>query len=176
MMVMGGGVDGGGDDGDDRGAVGMLVYVLSADEFFQLKTTNSANLSDNLNWNLVTFSGGGSGGEWLDSVISRSGTPPVSPSLGDRYLVVSGSGIWTTFNDLIVEWNGLSYDLTAPTEGTTVRVDNETTCLYVYLNADYPSGTWTKQEFVGDIFNPLWNIESSTTINVGTNSEYLILS
>ena len=176
MMVMGGGVDGGGDDGDDRGAVGMLVYVLSADEFFQLKTTNSANLSDNLNLNLVTFSGGGSGGEWLDSVISRSGTPPVSPSLGDRYLVVSGSGIWTTFNDLIVEWNGLSYDLTAPTEGTTVRVDNETTCLYVYLNADYPSGTWTKQEFVGDIFNPLWNIESSTTINVGTNSEYLILS
>ena len=158
----------------DRRSFGMLVYVLSTDEFFQLKTTNSANLSDNLNWNLVTFSGGGSGGEWLDSVISRSGTPPISPSIGDRYLVVSGSGIWTTFNDLIVEWNGLSYDLTAPTEGTTVRVDNETTCLYVYLNDDYPSGTWTKQEFVGDIFNPLWNIESSTTINVGTNSEYLI--
>jgi len=158
----------------DRRTFGMLVYVLNTDEFYQLKTTNSADLSDNLNWTLVTFSGGGSGTEWLDSVISRSGTPPISPSVGDRYLVVGGSGIWTTFNDLIVEWNGLSYDLTVPTEGTTVRADNETTCIYVYLNADYPSGTWTKQDFVVDPFEPLWNIEPSKTINVGTNSEYLI--
>lgn len=158
----------------DRRTFGMLVYVLNTDEFYQLKTTNSADLSDNLNWNPVTFSGSGSNTEWLDSVISRSGTPPISPSLGERYLVVGGSGIWTTFNDLVVEWNGLSYDLTIPTEGTTVRVDDETTCLYVYLNGDYPSGTWTKQDFVVDPFEPLWNIEPSKTINVGTNSEYLI--
>ena len=157
-----------------RREFGMLVYILSADEFYQLKTINSANLFDNLNWTLVTFSGGGSSTEWLDSVISRSGTPPITPSVGDRYLVVGGSGVWTTFNDLVVEWNGLSYDLTVPTEGTTVRVDDETTCLYVYLNDDFPSGTWTKQEFVVDPFEPLWNIESSKTINVGTNSEYLI--
>jgi len=158
----------------DRRTFGMLVYVLNTDEFYQLKTINSAILSDNLNWAPVTFSGGGSGGEWLDSVISRSGTPPISPSVGERYLVVGGSGIWTTFNDLIVEWNGLSYDLTVPTEGTTVRVDDETTCLYVYLSGDYPSGTWTKQDFVVDPFDPLWNIDPSKTINVGTNSEYLI--
>ena len=159
----------------DRRTFGMLVYVLNTDEFYQLKTINSANLSDNLNWTLVTFSGGGgSGTEWLDSVISRSGTPPISPSVGDRYLVVGGSGIWTTFNDLVVEWNGTFWNLTNPTEGTTVRVDNETTCIYVYLNDDYPSGTWTKQDFVVDPFEPLWNIEPSKTINVGTNSEYLI--
>ena len=42
----------------DRRTFGMLVYVLNTDEFYQLKTTNSADLSDNLNWTLVTFSGG----------------------------------------------------------------------------------------------------------------------
>lgn len=157
-----------------RREFGMLVYILSADEFYQLKTINSANLFDNLNWTLVTFSGGGSSTEWLDSVISRSGTPPITPSVGDRYLVVGGSGIWTTFNDLVVEWNGLSYDLTVPTQGTTVRVDNESNSLYAYLNGSYPSGTWTKQDFVLDPFEPLWNIESSKTINVGTDSQYLI--
>ena len=56
----------------DRRTFGMLVYVLNTDEFYQLKTINSANLSDNLNWTLVTFSGGGgSGTEWLDSVIEQ---------------------------------------------------------------------------------------------------------
>lgn len=133
-----------------RREFGMLVYILSADEFYQLKTTNSADLSDNLNWNLVNFNGGVRySTEWLDSVISRSGTPPITPSVGDRYLVVGGSGIWTTLNDLVVEWNGSSYDLTDPTEGTIVKVDDESDCLYIYLNDDYPSGTWTKQELGG---------------------------
>jgi hypothetical protein len=158
----------------DRRAFGMLVYVMNTAEFYQLKTISSINLADNSNWDLTTFSGGGSSTEWLDSVISRLGVPPVSPSTGDRYLVVGGTGVWSGLDDLVVEYNGSTWDITAPSEGTTVRVDDETTCLYVYLNASYSSGVWTKQEFVVDPFEPLWNIESSNTINVGTNSEYLI--
>ena len=159
----------------DRRAFGMLVYVLNTGEFYQLKTISSINLADNLNWDLVTFSGGGgSSTEWLDSVISRSGTPPVLPSVGDRYLVVSGAGAWFGLDDLVVQWNGSTWDITSPSEGTTVRVDNETTCIYAYLNGSYPSGSWTRQDFVVDPYELLWNIESTKTINVGTNSEYLV--
>jgi len=158
----------------DRRAFGMLVYVLNTSEFYQLKTISSINLADNANWDLVTFGGGGSSTEWLDSVISRSGTPPILPSIGERYLVVSGSGTWLGLNDLVVEWNGTSYDVTVPTEGTTVRVDNETNCIYAYLNGSYPSGVWTRQDFVDNPYELLWNIDSTKTINVGTNSEYLV--
>lgn len=157
----------------ERRSFGMLVYVLITDEFYQLKTISSANLSDNSNWSPVNFNSTSST-EWQDSVKSRSGTPPISPNNGDRYLVVSGSGLWFGLDDNIVEWNGSTYDVTIPTEGMTVRVDDEDTCLWSYLNGDYPSGTWTKQDFVIDPFVPLWKIDSGEVVNVGTNSEYLI--
>jgi hypothetical protein len=85
----------------DRRAFGMLVYVLNTSEFYQLKTISSINLADNANWDLVTFGGGGSSTEWLDSVISRSGTPPILPSVGERYLVVSGAGSWLGLDGLV---------------------------------------------------------------------------
>jgi hypothetical protein len=157
----------------ERRTFGMLVYVLITDEFYQLKTISSASLSDNLNWSPVNFNSTSST-EWQDSVKSRSGTPPISPNIGDRYLVISGSGLWFGLDDNIVEWNGSTYDVTAPTEGMTVRVDNEDTCLWSYLNGDYPSGVWTRQDFVIDPFVPLWKIDSGEVVNVGTNSEYLI--
>jgi len=42
----------------ERRAFGMLVYVVVTDEFYQLKTVNSLDLSDNLNWYLEPFGSG----------------------------------------------------------------------------------------------------------------------
>jgi hypothetical protein len=98
----------------DRRVFGMLVYVVSSDEFYQLKTINSTSLSDNLNWSLVNIGGVLGTSEWLNSVISRQSVPPGSPNVGERYLVVSGTGIWTGFDDIIVEWSGSAWQSFLP--------------------------------------------------------------
>lgn len=152
---------------EGRRKFGMIVYIKNDDVFYQLKEYNSATLTDNLNWvqiNLVQ-----SGNEWVNSVLSQQGTPPGSPSDGDRYLITVGTGIWTAYSGYIAEYLNSSWIYTAPTEGMTVRVDDEPGPIYVRLG-----GVWTKQEFVGDAQYPYYTIPVSTTLNVGTGSEYLI--
>jgi hypothetical protein len=131
----------------DRRTFGMLVYVSGTDQFFQLKLVSSPDVSDNLNWTLANFLGAGSFTEWVNSVISATGTPATSPNIGDRYLVTTGTGIWTGFDDLIVEWNGSSWSTTVPTNGMSVRLDSDSGPIYSYLD-DYPHGSWEKQNFV----------------------------
>lgn len=55
--------------------------------------------------------------DWQDSVINFQNNPPGSPSTGDRYVVVSGTGAWSGHNDDIAEWDGSSWDFTIPNEG-----------------------------------------------------------
>jgi len=62
-----------------RRLFGQLVYVTNDDQFYQLKVINSSNLSDNLNWGQINISGVSTTTEWLDSVISVTGSPPGSP-------------------------------------------------------------------------------------------------
>lgn len=153
--------------GEGRRKFGMIVYIKNDDTFFQLKEYISSTLSDNLNWvqiNLVQ-----SGSEWSNSVLTQQGTPPISPNDGDRYLINSGTGIWTAYSKYIAEYLNSSWIYTAPTEGMTVRVDNEPGPIYVYLG-----GSWVKQEFVGDAQYPYYIVPGSTTLNVATGSEYLI--
>ncbi len=71
---------------------------------------------------------------WVDPVISRINTPPGSPNTGDRYLITSGAtGAWLGKDDNIAEWNGSAWDFTAPTNGLSCIVLNESV-LYVYDN------------------------------------------
>jgi hypothetical protein len=158
----------------ERRAFGMLVYVVVTDEFYQLKTVNSLNLSDNLNWSLVPFGASSNNTEWVNSVISRSNTPPGSPNINDRYLVITGSGTWTGYDNLIVEWNGTIWVTTIPSEGMAVKVDDETNSIYFYEGSYFPFGSWSRKDFVSNPLEILYNIPSVDTINVGTNSEYLI--
>jgi hypothetical protein len=158
----------------ERRQFGMLVYISSTDEFYQLKTANSLNLSDNLNWVLVPFGTAASTSEWVNSVRSRSTTPPAFPNVNDRYLVTVGLGAWLGYDDLIVEWDGSNWNPTIPSEGFAVKVDDESNSIYFYENSYYPYGTWNRKDFMVDQFELLWNIPSTTAINVGTNSEYLI--
>ena len=157
----------------ERREFGMLVYVVITDEFYQLKQISSSDLSDNLNWDLVPL-GVGTTTEWVSSVISIEGTPPRSPTVGDRYLVNSGIGLWAGLDNFIVEWDGTIWSATLPTQGMSVNVDNETDGVYIYLNDSYPSGTWTKKLYVGDPFIIKNIIDVSETINVATGSEYLV--
>jgi len=157
-----------------RRAFGMLVYVVVTDEFYQLKTVNSLNLSDNLNWSLVPFGASSNNTDWVNSVISRSNTPPGSPNINDRYLVIIGSGAWGGYDNLIVEWNGTIWVATIPSEGMAVKVDDETNSIYFYEGSYFPLGSWNRKDFVLNPLEILYNIPSVDTINVGTNSEYLI--
>ena len=131
---------------------GMMCYVINDNQTYQLEYNyNSTNISDNANWKIFSGSGNGSG-EWLDSVISIENTEPVTPTDGDRYLLgPSPTGTnWGTsplLSDVVVQWNnGISqWDVTLPSNGTSVRVDNEDTVIYRY-EGTYPYGAWQKEK------------------------------
>lgn len=85
----------------------------------------------------------GTSAEWQDSVLDRLATPPVSPSSGDRYLVVgTATGDWVGHEDDIAEYNGVSWVFASPSTGTYVGVDDETDGLYYYGGS-----AWTKQSY-----------------------------
>jgi len=85
----------------------------------------------------------GTAAEWQDSVISRSPTPPGSPSTGDRYLVIAtATGAWVGQENNISEYNGTSWVFSVPTTGTFVSVDSEPDGLYYFGGS-----TWTKKQF-----------------------------
>ena len=148
----------------ERREWGMMCYVINDNTTYQL-TYNYAdnNIMNNSNWVEFSGSGGGGGNEWIDSVLSVLLTEPGSPSDGDRYLVgtnpsdsLSGAS-WSAISPgFVAEWNGTLglWDITYPTDGMSVRVDDEDNAIYKYetdggLN-NYPNGTWQK-EFLGQV-------------------------
>jgi hypothetical protein len=167
----------------ERREWGMLCTVYndnispSNNKTYQLKygaaNTNISNLTlNNLNWVDSSIS---SGVEWKDSVFSVNLNMPNTPNNGDRYLVgtkptdtVSGTP-WDSYGaGFIAEWSNLSssWIITTPTNGMTVRVDNDDNTIYKYEGV-YPSGSW-QRERVGQVRS----ISSST----GDGSNYTALS
>ena len=140
----------------ERREWGMMCYVTNLDKTFQLKYGYSTvNIMDNNNWVEFSGSGGGGGGsvEWIDSVISVGYSQPASPINGDRYLIgldpssVLIGASWSTFSPGVVgQWNSTlsRWDLTTPTEGMSVRVDNELNSIYKYEGV-YSTGGWKKE-------------------------------
>jgi hypothetical protein len=127
---------------------GMMCYVIANDTLYQLKYNYVDNvITNNANW--VAFNVGSSGGnEWINSVITRTNTPPISPSNGDRYLITSPAiGAWISQDNLIAEYNNVisgSWSYTTPTNGMSVRVDDEDNSIYRYEGV-YPTGFWNKE-------------------------------
>ena len=188
----------------ERREWGMMCYVTNLDKTFQLKYGYSnVNIMDNNNWVEFSGSGGGGGGsvEWIDSVISVGYSQPASPINGDRYLIglepssVLIGASWSTFSPGVVgQWNSTlsRWDLTTPTEGMSVRVDNELNSIYKYEGV-YSTGGWKKERlqqvrtltlFTGDSINytstsnpPFSSYETDTIFIVtypSTNSTSLI--
>lgn len=178
------------DNVSDRNAIiferrewGMMCYSVADDKTYQLTYNyTSTSIMDNNNW--VEFSGsggGGSGSEWVDSVLTIQNSPPVSPSNGDRYMVGSSpSGGWIALQSgLIVQWNSVlsQWVSTTPTDGMSLVVDNEDGAIYRYetyggLNP-FPLGDW-KKERIGQIrdisFSSVNGASYSATSNPTFNS------
>lgn len=94
--------------------------------------------------------GGAAGTEWQDSVLSIETDPSsLTPNEGDRFLIGSGAiGIWSGLDDQIAEWNGVAYEYFEPTDGTTVKVDDDDDSgqkfIPYHYEGDYPSGSWER--------------------------------
>ena len=123
----------------------------------------------------------GGGIEFQNSVLDRLITPPVSPTLGDRYLIDatlgSATGAWAGQDDNIAEWDGASWVYTTPETGWFVSVDDEPDGLYYYGGSG-----WAKKAFENttagtglnkagtDIFiDPLDSTLTTTATQVGVN-------
>ena len=154
----------------ERRQWGMLCTVYSDptssnNATYQLKRGNySTVITDNQNW--VVFSGGsGSSGAgssaWQTPVSTITGSAPLSPVGGSRYLVgknnsssLSGAFASLTNPDyvgllvggFIAEYDsGISgWKTTLPYNGMTVKVNDEDDTFYRY-EGTYPSGQWTKE-------------------------------
>jgi hypothetical protein len=128
---------------------GMLCYVTEQDITYQLRYNYvDTNIMNNSNW--VEFIGGGSGNEWIDSVLSISLQTPSTYSVGDRYLAGINTnqsllGDWSIFDpSVVLEWNSVNWIPTYPTDGMSVRVDNDDNSIYRY-EGDFPDGEWFRE-------------------------------
>jgi len=154
----------------DRRDFGMMVYVEGSDDFYQLKQLVSSDLYDNSNWQLLALGPSASfTTEWQDSAVTRTGDPSLLvPSTGDRYLIYGGVGGWLGKDDQIAEFNGGTWSYTSPTEGMSIRVDDDQGPIWSYL-----SGAWERQEFSDGSSYPQWSIPTGETVSVSTQSLYM---
>ena len=135
---------------------------------YQLKygyNSNSTDTMDNANW--VVFSGGAGGGSsagstnWIDPVLSVTMSTPGISADGDRYLVglnsaASLSGSFASLTNTgysgnlvggyVAEYKSSisSWITTIPTDGMTLRVNNEDNSFYRY-EGTYSTGQWYKE-------------------------------
>lgn len=155
----------------ERREWGMMCYVVSLNQTFQLKYNySSTNILDNSNWVLFNSSGG-SGVNWIDPVISIQNSEPISPSDGDRYIMgqtPTGSPAWLSISpDVIIEWNATlnQWSQTTPLNEMSVRVDNEENAIYNY-EGNFPTGQWYKEKLgqVRDIIATTINGQDYTSL------------
>jgi hypothetical protein len=139
----------------ERRQWGMIVSVYADpnpinNKTYQLKYIIGGLLSDNANWVDYIANSTKTTTEWANSVNSVLLAQPASPANGDRYLVGTSSsstisGGWATnAPGFIAEFN-TTWAYTYPTNGYSVRADNESNILYKY-NGTYPTGFWSKDK------------------------------
>jgi hypothetical protein len=126
------------------------IYQYNSGIFFQQNlvgsTPTSINVYRYIGNTLANITGGsGNGAEWQNSVLSRANNPSLfQPQNGDRYLIIAtANGDWTGKENNIAEWNGTDWLFTMPTNGMSVKVDNEDMAIYHY-EGNYPGGSWEK--------------------------------
>jgi len=135
---------------------GMLVFVYDEQKYYQLvpRNTGTPDVSRNINW--VEYTGGSVASlEWVDSVkgiYGDNGLISPSPVTGDRFLVGSvAAGQFNGYKNQIAVFAeylnnfGGGYIFTEPTNGCTLRVDNEPGVLYTFLGTSSLTGNWYKE-------------------------------
>jgi hypothetical protein len=142
----------------ERRQWGILAVVYNDgtnNKTYQLKYNNSnTDLMNNLNWVEYTGASSTNISEWQNSVKSILTTIPPSPSDGDRYLVglnqnstITGAPWAGNSGGFISQYNlaTTTWTPTYPTNGMTVRVDDQYNSLYKY-EGDYFTGQWVKEK------------------------------
>ena len=63
--------------------------------------------------------------DWQQSVLGELATPPGTPVLGDRYLVIAtATGDWAGHEKDIAEWDGSAWVFTTPNKGFAVWIED----------------------------------------------------
>jgi len=91
-------------------------------------------------------------------------TPPSSPVLDSRYIILDGAlGLWAGEDDNIAQWNGVSWDFYTPSEGWTVWVKD------VDTNYNFNGVDWVE-------FGTTVTHNNLMSLQGGQSSEYFHLS
>lgn len=149
----------------DRFIFGMLATVYGDTTLlngtYVLSPKADSNTSNPLNW--IQSVGGNDIDEWTNSVISITSSIPSIKNTGDRYLIIGSTGgtsltysenTWVGHEDNIAEYDSSvpTWNFTIPSEGYTVRVDNEKSILYKYTGSYSYGGRWVK-EYINQVYN-----------------------
>lgn len=112
------------------------TYILKYNKY-------SAIIGDDQNWVLFDSTMNNSL-EWVNSVLSTiDNSSSATQTNGNRYLIIGGSGLFNSHGNEIVTWDSLAnggaggWIFTVPTNGYTVRVDNETGLIYKYNGSSW---------------------------------------
>jgi hypothetical protein len=116
-------------------SVSLEGQILTTDQIMKLDAPLSADLVRQ---------------DWQNAVLDRHLTdPPLSPLVGDRYLIAAGAtGGWAGWDGYITTWNGMGWIFTTPTTGMTVYVVDEA-LPFTYNGASWatspapPAGVYT---------------------------------
>ena len=91
----------------------------------------------------------------------EQGTPPVSPSLGDSYLITTGTGAWLGQDDSIAIWDGAAWVFDAPTDTDFVEPP-------ILLNGSGQYGTWDTGGWSFDSTVPDINLQPRAMVSADT--------
>ena len=70
---------------------------------------------------------------WVLNVKDLLNTPPVSPTIGDRYLInVAPTGVWSGKQNKIATWDGLTWSYYTPTVSDALLVDSYVGQIFIY--------------------------------------------
>lgn len=70
---------------------------------------------------------------WQTPAISILSTPPVSPNIGDCYLIgTNPTGVWSTEVNAIATYSATGWIFKTPVIGMVIEVENENNFLYLY--------------------------------------------
>jgi hypothetical protein len=129
---------------------GMLVTIYndataSNNKTYKLEYNfSSSTITDNDNW--VEYNPSGQfalNKEWIDSVQEKATVPTIFDD-GYRYLVdVGGAGLFSGQDGKIAQYSSASsaFQFFEPTNGTTLRIDNQPNTFYKY-EGTFSSGVW----------------------------------
>lgn len=80
------------------------------------------------------------GRDWQESVLAIQSAPPVSPTTGDRYIVLpTGTGAWVGHDNAIAQWSGSAWVFNAANLGFTSWIENISQ-IYTYNGAAWVNG------------------------------------